>query len=147
MVILPAAMACSILSIASSGLFGKSRISLPAIKARTSNSPGSKAFATPRMFSASVKIRPLYPNLLISSESTIRFDNVEGSLISGSRAGTAKCATSIPPIISAVLRKGYISMSFRRLMSWSTSGSARCESTWVSPCPGKCFPTASTRLI
>jgi len=57
--------------------------------------------------------------------------------------GTAMCAVITPPIPGSIAsRKGRSSTESRRVRSEWMTGSSRCESVSVSPCPGKCLPVA-----
>ena len=63
----------------------------------------------------------------------------------GSSAGTPRCPTITEPTPASIAaRNGTSSTASSRSRPASSRGSARCESTWVSPCPGKCFAVASS---
>jgi hypothetical protein len=120
-----------------------SRTSAPASSARTATSPGGKPFATPPISSASVITSPWKWSWSRSTPVSTRSESVAGMSGFGSSAGTARWPVMIAstPALMAAL-KGTNSTAFSRSSPAVTSGSCRCESTEVSPCPGKCFAVA-----
>ena len=114
--------------------------SLPAKKASRSAIPGSKCFVTPFISIASVYTIPSNPNSLRNTSTIVGPDNVVGLFSRASRAGTFRCATitEVAPCVTNCLN-GYNSMLSRRALVWGIMGKSLCESTSVSPWPGKCF--------
>ena len=94
------------------------------------------------MSMASVKMRP--PNPISSRSSSV---STAGASVAGVRApvisGTVMCAVMIAPRpASTARRKGSSSTESMRSRLTRMTGSEMCESTPVSPWPGKCFAVA-----
>ena len=79
-----------ILKIAAGTSSGKSKISLPALKAAKSISPGFLKLLAPFMFRASVKIKPLKFNSFFNKSVTIISEIDEGYPGLLSKLGTSK---------------------------------------------------------
>ena len=97
----------------------------------------------PPMSSASVTTSPVNPSSPRSRSVTIRRLTVAGC--AASSAGTSRwpgITARTPAAIAA--RNGTSSRSRRTSAVAATVGSARCESTAVAPCPGKCLAHAAT---
>ncbi len=125
--------------------------SLRLVTPRTISLPANIAFtlidgwlATPRMAIPSVKVRPEKP---ISS-----FNNcfpISGVRDEGNpfvlRLGMLRCAIIIPDRPALIYDwKGKSSIESSRSLLCAIVGNVLCESSDVSPCPGKCFATAIT---
>ncbi len=95
------------------------------------------------IFKASVKISPLNFRFRFKTCVTILGESEDGILAVESYTGTCKCAL-ITPIKSSLISflKGYSSIFLNRAFECLMTGKEKCESLSVSPCPGKCFPTA-----
>ena len=142
----PLLRAFSITVMAFSTSSGISRISTPALYAASGISFLARplSFDTPYMSSASVQIIPSNPSFSLRSPVTIGLDIEDGVPVE-SRDGMLICPTmtmSVPAAIS--LLKGYNSRVSSLSMLYGNTGSARWESTLVSPWPGKCFAQPAT---
>jgi hypothetical protein len=100
---------------------------------------------TPSMCSASVTTSPPKPSSPRAAPSgSAPTASPAAAPASGSSAGTARCAVmtpSTPAVDRRPERRQLHVVQTRR--STCRTGSARCESVSVSPCPGKCFTTVS----
>ena len=125
-----------------SGDSGSSSTSIPAFSADTQLlAPCTEA---PFMASPSLHTIPSKFSFSFSSPVTIAFDSDEG-VPELSSSGTLRCPTIIPDIpLSMYILNGSMSTLSSCDRVWVMVGSALCESTLVSPCPGKCFPVVST---
>ena len=121
-------------------------ISFPAKNARTSASPSGKYFTTAFISIASDTTRPLKPSESFKTPVTIGRDNVEGKFFVESNAGISIWAiiTPLMPALIACL-KGYSSSVSSRFLLKGNKGRSRCESTLVSPWPGKCLAVVKAR--
>ena len=114
----------------------------PASSALTAASPRWNILSTAAMSMASVNTRP--PNPISSRSSEV---STSGARVAGVRApvisGTVMCAVmTAPSPTSTARRKGRSSTESMRSRLTRITGSARCESTPVSPWPGKCLAVA-----
>ena len=92
----------------------------------------------------SLMMSPPKPSSPRSSHVRMRRDMVAGSS-SGSSAGNSTWLVMMAGMpASTARRKGSNSHFSSSSLLFSTRGNPRCESTEVSPCPGKCLPQAIT---
>ena len=88
--------------------------------------------------------KPLNPSSSFNKPVTIFFEMVAGncSSMAGKRICEMVTAGSCPVLMTCA--KGAISISSSSALDLRTAGNVRCESTDVSPCPGKCFAALSS---
>jgi len=133
-------------STASCATHGSSDIrmrSAPDASTRTAVSPTPNSRRTASMLSASVTMRSSKPRSSRRRPVVTFSEREAGTDASGSSSGRARCPViTLPMPPSSTCRNGTSSSESSRARSKRSTGSAMCESTSVSPCPGKCLTVA-----
>ena len=133
-------MACITEAIAFFRFLGTSSTSFPANRASAHTL--SECDAMPFISRASVNTNPPNCNSWHSVFDMILCDTDAGWSLN---SGTCRCPTMTPATPASIpFLKGGSSIESRRSLLNFSVGKALCESTLVSPCPGKCLHTAIT---